>query len=1652
VIDTDDVDYYRVPVVAGNLVRIDVEAAEVGSSLDPVLGVFDVSGAPLAIVDDAMDPDTGALSQDPAISFYAGATGDLKVAVSAYPDLDFDGSGGATLGPYWIRVEVETDMDGDGTPDAVDPCPLDADNDADDDGLCANADACTDTDGDGWGDPGSPFNTCPDDNCPDVANDQADADADSVGDACDNCSVEPNSDQADGDGDGLGDACDDWASVDLVVTHFWLSDNGDDDGFADTNEIVEMVITVRNRGNRTSDAAFARLSTESPLIDCVGTETIEIGDLAAGESGQPAGRFRFKVAGVGRSSVSEDFSATFRVDFYDGDETISGLDLDLDVSTGETPIVWDEHFEAGLGRFEVQNLDSGIQSVEAADGMRCQYSDPDNPNSNSYGSPQAATCYPGNSPAHGDAVFWGIDGRFTGSPDGGRAYTGENSLYFGSYLAAPYGFTTPTGVLEAVRTSEPIDLGIGDPQMVFRHQNSLARAQDIGGWLNVTKQSADRSVVQLQLADPVSGDPVGDWITLEPWVNGYTTPATERYFNCMFDPIDDGSTEDMFFNSTDPFARLGPSSTCYPMYSWCWMGDTDSAYDPLRVGLGEPGTGLEGDWGTGTWVESVADLGPWRGRSVRLRFLVTALKVDGMDTWEDALASNPDPWDDGWWIDDVEVTETLLSPATFAVDTRPNVYVPSDGDGDGVWDACDLCPGTADPGQGDLDGDGIGDACDNCPSVPNVDQLDSDSDGVGDACAIDTVPPGVVLVFPPDGTADVLPSTDVVVYFSEPIDASTATANSVTLEIDGVKVDGTVRVTQDALAATFDPLAALAPAMQYAVHVSDELRDLAGNPAQTFDSTFLTTAQEDPGSIPIDDVGDGTGGATLPGENADDYTGFSSAMVGDVNGDDRADLLVGVPNADAGGEIDSGRARLVFGGASLRDNSTPPDVLVLAGYEPFGHVGRSVNRAGNLGGDALADLLVGAPLSDLNGMDAGAVYLVFGNEGLDELAGTELDLAALPGCTTPPELCGVVLLGEAPGDLAGTAVAFGGDLNHDGHDDLLIGAPGASPDGETGAGKVYLIYGPVTPGTIDLATVGSPDPPTTPGLVLYGETAGDRAGESLSWWTDPTGIDDLLIGAPGATTVDQFGVPVDDAGYVYALHGGLLNLDDTESPGVVRLSRVASGLDDGISGVVFLGAEPGGEVGRSVTGGMDIDGDGYDDILIGANGLALILPGDDPKGKIGSASTRPPQDFGIGALARTEPSGDVFTEFGATQLSAGDDGDLGGLVVGPTGDVNHDGFDDFVVGAPEADPGGLTDAGKVYVLYGGPAPRPMEQLLSDVGETIPGLTVEGLEAGDQLGSSIGGGFDVNADGIDDILVGAPYADTLPGTPPDAGEAFVISPVFPEEVVSLTLGPSGADTRLEWTQVPFAISYNVYRGSLATVQASGGVRTSEMSVFACAIDTDGDGDTLPDTIESEDPAVGEAFFYLVTARSGLGEGPLGNMGSSPPRVHDAPCVPPIFPRVVFVSSQTYDGNLGGLGGADALCGQLASNAGLSGSFKAWLSDGGASPGTRFSQSEGAYELVDGTVVATSWADLVDGVLQTPIGQDENDLPVAPGGVWSATGVDGQLVGTGDCLGWTATGGSGTSPRYGYNDKTNTNWTDVGATAACSNLSHLYCFEQ
>jgi hypothetical protein len=168
--------------------------------------------------------------------------------------------------------------------------------------------------------------------------------------------------------------------------------------------------------------------------------------------------------------------------------------------------------------------------------------------------------------------------------------------------------------------------------------------------------------------------------------------------------------------------------------------------------------------------------------------------------------------------------------------------------------------------------------------------------------------------------------------------------------------------------------------------------------------------------------------------------------------------------------------------------------------------------------------------------------------------------------------------------------------------------------------------------------------------------------------------------------------------------------------------------------------------------------------------------------------------------------------------------------------------------------------------------------------------------------------------------------------------------------------------------------------------------------------------------------------------------------------DAPTeAAPPAPHTLFVSSQLYDGNLGGPSGADSKCQALAVAAGLAGTYKAWLSDSTASASYRLTHSKGPYVLVDGTVVAQCWNQLVSGGdLLHAIDKTESDAG-SDAAVWTDTDPSGNLPSvSGDCSAWT----DNTIPVDGVTGLagSTSDWTQQAYYSDCFATAALYCVQQ
>ncbi len=429
---------------------------------------------------------------------------------------------------------------------------------------------------------------------------------------------------------------------------------------------------------------------------------------------------------------------------------------------------------------------------------------------------------------------------------------------------------------------------------------------------------------------------------------------------------------------------------------------------------------------------------------------------------------------------------------------------------------------------------------------------------------------------------------------------------------------------------------------------------------------------------------DGSAAAHFAGETPNDNSGVSLAAAGDVNGDGYGDFLIG---ANLNGATDAGAAYLVLGGPggwSLSKRLGQAPTIEYVGEAASDNAGISVAGAGDVNGDGFDDLLIGAHLNNDGGADAGGAYLVLGS--------------AAP--TSGSLSTAIQYSGEAAGNQAGRSVAGAGDVNGDGFADMLIGAP-FNNDGGASAGAAYLVLGSATPTSANLSTA----------VQYTGEAAGHQAGQSVAMLGDTNrdGLADMLIGAP------LNGDSGANAGAIYLVIG-------SAAPASNNLSA---------AGVQFSGS--GGEnVGQSVAGPGDVNGDGFADMFAGA-------PLND------SAAA----DAGAAYLVFSRPGipPNSLSVVGIQYAGEGA-GDQAGTNIGSAGDVNGDGFADLLVGAPF---NSSVDTGAAYLILG------------SAGLTSANLSTTirygGALTNDQA-SAVSGAGDVNGDGLADLLVGATGNDTI----------------------------------------------------------------------------------------------------------------------------------------------------------------------------------------------------------------------------------------------------------------------------------------------------
>jgi hypothetical protein len=515
--------------------------------------------------------------------------------------------------------------------------------------------------------------------------------------------------------------------------------------------------------------------------------------------------------------------------------------------------------------------------------------------------------------------------------------------------------------------------------------------------------------------------------------------------------------------------------------------------------------------------------------------------------------------------------------------------------------------------------------------------------------------------------------------------------------------------------------------------------------------------------------------------------------------------------------------------------------------------GLSVSTAGDVNGDGFADVIVGAPGYDNGEEDEGRAYVYHGSAaGLSDTAAwtAESDQA------------------EAG---FGGSVSTAGDVDDDGFDDVIVGAAGYDP-----AGRAYVYHG------------------STSGLntgydwMAEGGQAGESFGSSVSTAGDVNGdgYADVIVGAPLYDNIDFY------EGRIFVYYGS----------------------EDGLSTTANVNRRVGGQVsfGYSVSTAGDVNGDGYDDFIVGTspsdplvNPFAVVYygsalgPGPNP-----NWSASADEGFGRSVSTAGDVNGDGYadviigyigltngqyfeggafiyhgstsglSDFTSSRVESNQASAEMGNSVSTAGDVNGDGYADVIVGARKYD-NGESNEGRAYVYYG-----------SDSGliSNPPAWTAESDQASAEFGFSVSTAGDVNGDGYAGVIVGARRYDNGED---DEGAAFLyqgspdIAPAgwVPADT-PLLLGKTDGDAlHLSWgfSCLPSDLDYEVYEGEL-------GDFTSHAPRF-CG--------TAGETEVDLNPEVEQAY-YLVVPASANAEGSYGKSSDGTER---PPGVPACLGQVI-----------------------------------------------------------------------------------------------------------------------------------------------------------
>lgn len=535
----------------------------------------------------------------------------------------------------------------------------------------------------------------------------------------------------------------------------------------------------------------------------------------------------------------------------------------------------------------------------------------------------------------------------------------------------------------------------------------------------------------------------------------------------------------------------------------------------------------------------------------------------------------------------------------------------------------------------------------------------------------------------------------------------------------------------------------------------------------------------------------------------------------DVNGDGFDDAILAPFLAPSGPANDRGRAGEIhvnFGATgsifgTVTDETAPPGAAVtIFGARAGDFLGNEVD-AGDVTGDGLADILIGAQNADgfgteANRTGAGKLYVVRGRESWPET----LDLAAAsPAGVTE-------ILGASSGERCGFWPSYG-DVNGDGTNDILVSADLAKSSSGAGAarGKLYIIPGgPSLPARIDLA-----DTAQLASLqisIVFGVDDCDHFGSCIvSGDFDRDGFDDIVCSAglarSGAFPTQKQAEPEGafcsnglgggggpdntrtEAGEVYIIYGR------ATWPTTMQLASPTADV------AIYYGQNSGDHFGEDVRVG-DFDGDGMLELAVGA--LTASAPS-------GTPGVPPRNDSGIGYIfwgsfltrgERVDTRALTTTDPRMTRIYGQAAGDIGADTIA-LADVNADGLAEMIFASPTYDPASRPEAGDLKVIFGSTDRLPGVVDLASPPASVPVFQVIAADPGDMFAYSFTVG-DYDGDGFTDLMPNGMGGDGLGNCCRDAGELYILS--GKEFSLRAGHGPSGTPCLTRVTVTPAAATY------------------------------------------------------------------------------------------------------------------------------------------------------------------------------------------------------------------------------------------------------